>query len=99
MSETLDPTNANTSFTQLMTDQDKQLADASLKPALKLLLQAGISREKLADILFGYVKSLSVPEGKLDASTATIWYAQLQRFRNDISAHIDQIETALDATE
>ena len=96
MTDDLKPANTNLSFSQIMGGKQRKLTEDALGPTIYLLEKAGVSNSMIADVLFYYLKSFIRPPEGATAADATIWYAQLQRFRDELDAQIKAIETALD---
>jgi hypothetical protein len=97
MTDHIEPANTSLSFTDVMTDKQRKLAEDVLSPIVYLLTRSDVPREKIADVLFSLTKQCIRPKkGELDGDNATLWYAQLQRYRDELNTQIQMIEDALD---
>ena len=98
MTDYYEPANTNLSFTDVMTNKKRNLAEDTLAlgPTIYTLEQAGVPHDVVADVLFKAVKALMCPPKDAPASANVVWYAQLQRFRDELDTQIQQIETVLD---
>ncbi|MEM9421698.1 MAG: hypothetical protein AAF986_04190 [Pseudomonadota bacterium] len=98
MTDYYEPANTNRSFSDVMTNKKRNLAEDTLAlgPTIYALEQAGVPHDVIADVLFGAVKAFMRPPKDAPASANVVWYAQLQRFRDELNGQIQQIEAVLD---
>ena len=96
MNSDLTPANSNKTLSHFIEDKDRRLIEESLGSTLHLLEIAGMPNSKIGDALFRYLTSTVMPpKGDGDAANI-VWYAQLQRFRDELAAQVQAIEDALD---
>jgi hypothetical protein len=84
--------NANTSFSELMTNPSRNLIEGGILSCIRFARAAGICRSLIAETLFTYALFEVVPEGKITGAKSSIWYSQLLRFRDTIDAKITEID-------
>ncbi|MEM7172430.1 MAG: hypothetical protein AAF530_19840 [Pseudomonadota bacterium] len=95
MEKILTAANANRSFGEVMSDKERKLIDDALGPILYLMEQAGLPNHKIADGLFRFFTAFAKPPENADEQAAVVWYAQLQRYRDDLNRQISLIDSTL----
>jgi hypothetical protein len=88
--------NSNTALSDRTYNKKRKLADDALAPTLYLLSEAGVSHDMISDVLFFYLQCYIQPPPDRPDNADLVWYAQLQRFRDELDIQIKAIETAID---
>ena len=91
MMDDIQPANQNVSFVSLTQNPKRQYANDQLAKTLLALEQDGVPSSMLAELLFEYLLIEMEPDAPIDVERAFTWYAQLNRFRDRLQSHIDDI--------
>ena len=83
--------NENISLSSLTRNPVREQADRVLASTLYDLECEGVPPSMLADLLFEYLMIQMEPGDPISPQDATVWFAQLHRFRDALAKKIDDI--------